>query len=133
MIVEEPFQLIGQLAREGIPIVLVAQNVRQAIRLTTRYYLIERGRVVAQGDYSNEAGRAALLSRISVSDGPAGLGCGACGQQWHAAARASRPSVIAVRRHRPQAHQMAAQNGEESGGGRTERPSRIGHGHDLPP
>ena len=83
MIVEELFLLIGQLAREGIPIVLVEQNVRQAIRLTTRYYLIERGRVVAQGDCSNDVGRAALLSRISVSDGPAGLGCGACGQQWH--------------------------------------------------
>ena len=66
MIVEELFLLIGQLAREGIPIVLVEQNVRQAIRLTTRYYLIERGRVVAQGDSSNDAGRAALLSRISV-------------------------------------------------------------------
>ena len=66
MIVEELFLLIGQLAREGIPIVLVEQNVRRAIRLTTRYYLIERGRVVAQGDSSNDAGRAALLSRISV-------------------------------------------------------------------
>jgi len=66
MIVEELFLLIGQLAREGIPIVLVEQNVRRAIQLTTRYYLIERGRVVAQGDSSNDAGRAALLSRISV-------------------------------------------------------------------
>jgi branched-chain amino acid transport system ATP-binding protein len=66
MIVEELFLLIGQLAREGIPIVLVEQNVRRAIRLTTRYYLIERGRVVAQGDSTNDAGRAALLSRISV-------------------------------------------------------------------
>lgn len=66
MLVEELFLLIGQLAREGIPIVLVEQNVRRVIRLTTRYYLIERGRVVAQGDSSNAAGRAALLSRISV-------------------------------------------------------------------
>ena len=48
MIVEELFLVIGQLAREGIPIVLVEQNVRRAIRPTTRYYLIERGRVVAQ-------------------------------------------------------------------------------------
>jgi branched-chain amino acid transport system ATP-binding protein len=66
IIVEELFLLIGQLAREGIPIVLVEQNVHRAVRLTTRYYLIERGRVVAQGDSSNDAGRAALLSRISV-------------------------------------------------------------------
>lgn len=66
MIVEELFALIGQLAREGIPIVLVEQNVHRAVQLTTRYYLIERGQVVAQGDSSNEAGRAALLGRISV-------------------------------------------------------------------
>lgn len=66
MIVEELFLLMAQLAREGIPIVLVEQNVRRAIRLTTRIYLIERGWVVAQGDSSNDAGRAALLSRISV-------------------------------------------------------------------
>lgn len=66
IIVEELFQLIAQLASEGIPIVLVEQNVRRAVRLTTRYYLIERGGVVAQGDSSDDAGRAALLSRISV-------------------------------------------------------------------
>nr|WP_205960634.1 ABC transporter ATP-binding protein [Ramlibacter rhizophilus] len=66
MIVEELFALIGQLAREGIPIVLVEQNVHRAVRLTTRYYLIERGQVVAQGDSSNDEGRAALLSRLSV-------------------------------------------------------------------
>lgn len=66
IIVEELFSLIGQLAREGIPIVLVEQNVHRAVRLTTRYYLIERGQVVAQGDSSTEAERAALLGRMSV-------------------------------------------------------------------
>lgn len=45
---------------------LVERNVRHVIRLTTRYYLIEYCWVVAQGDYLNDAGRAALLSRISV-------------------------------------------------------------------
>ena len=66
IVVEELFSLIGQLAREGIPIVLVEQNVHRAVQLTTRYYLIERGQVVAQGDSSTEAARAALLSRMSV-------------------------------------------------------------------
>ncbi|MEZ5644668.1 MAG: hypothetical protein R3E94_07640 [Burkholderiaceae bacterium] len=97
MIVEELFLLIGHLAREGIPIVLVEQNVRQAIRLTTRYYLNECGRVVAQGDCSNDVDRAALLSRFSVSDGPAGLGGGDAASNGTTAARASRPSVIAAR------------------------------------
>ena len=66
IIVEELFSLIAQLARDGIPIVLVEQNVHRAVQLTTRYYLIERGQVVAEGDSSNDAGRAALLDRISV-------------------------------------------------------------------
>ncbi len=66
IIVEELFALIGQLARDGTPIVLVEQNVHRAVRLTTRYYLIERGQVVTQGDSSTDAGRTALLSRISV-------------------------------------------------------------------
>ena len=66
IIVEELFSLIGQLAREGIPIVLVEQNVHRAVQLTTRYYMIERGQVVAQGDSSTAVGRAALLARMSV-------------------------------------------------------------------
>ena len=47
IIVDELFELIGQLSREGTPIVLVEQNVHRAIRLTTRHYLIERGQVVS--------------------------------------------------------------------------------------
>jgi branched-chain amino acid transport system ATP-binding protein len=66
MIVDEIFELIAQLARDGTPIVLVEQNVKRALRLTTRHYLIERGRVVAQGDSADESERAALLQRLSV-------------------------------------------------------------------
>jgi branched-chain amino acid transport system ATP-binding protein len=66
MIADELFELIAQLAREGIPIVLVEQNVHRALRLTTRHYLIERGQVVAQGDSASDTERAALLERLSV-------------------------------------------------------------------
>lgn len=66
MIVDEIFELIGKLSREGTPIVLVEQNVHRAIRLTTRHYLIERGQVVAEGNSSDPCDRQALMGRISV-------------------------------------------------------------------
>jgi branched-chain amino acid transport system ATP-binding protein len=66
MIVDEIFELIGKLSREGTPIVLVEQNVHRAIRLTTRHYLIERGQVVAEGKSSDPGDRQALIGRISV-------------------------------------------------------------------
>jgi branched-chain amino acid transport system ATP-binding protein len=66
MIVDELFALIAGLAQEGIPIVLVEQNVHRAIELTTRHYLIERGQVTAEGDSQNPQHRLALLRGISV-------------------------------------------------------------------
>lgn len=66
IIVDELFELIGELSREGTPIVLVEQNVHRAIRLTTRHYLIERGQVILQGDSRVATEREDLLSRISV-------------------------------------------------------------------
>ena len=66
IIVDELFELIGALAREGTPIVLVEQNVHRAIKLTTRHYLIERGQVTLEGDSRDPADRETLLARISV-------------------------------------------------------------------
>lgn len=66
MIVDELFELMAQLAREGIPIVLVEQNVQRAIALTQRYYLIERGQVTAQGRSDDAAQRDELMERLSV-------------------------------------------------------------------
>ena len=66
IIVDELFELISELSREGTPIVLVEQNVHRAIRLTTRHYLIERGQVVAEGNSSDPGDREALMGRISV-------------------------------------------------------------------
>ncbi|MDZ4355407.1 MAG: ABC transporter ATP-binding protein [Variovorax sp.] len=66
MIVDEIFELIGKLSREGTPIVLVEQNVHRALRLTTRHYLIERGQVVAEGNSSDPGDVQALIGRISV-------------------------------------------------------------------
>lgn len=66
MIVDELFELMAGLAREGIPIVLVEQNVQRAIALTQRYYLIERGQITAQGRSDDAMQREELLEKLSV-------------------------------------------------------------------
>ena len=66
MIVDELFALMAGLARDGIPIVLVEQNVRRAIELATRFYVIERGRVVMTGDARVAADRERLDAQIAV-------------------------------------------------------------------
>ena len=66
IIVDELFTLMAGLAQSGIPIVLVEQNVKRAIELTDRFYLIERGQVVAAGRSDDADSRAGLLERIRV-------------------------------------------------------------------
>ncbi|MFM2035794.1 MAG: hypothetical protein RL459_1059 [Pseudomonadota bacterium] len=65
MIVDELFTLIGKLASEGTPIVLVEQNVNRAIGLVNRFYMLERGTVVLEGG-ANFADRSALMERLAV-------------------------------------------------------------------
>ena len=65
MIVDELFTLIGNLASEGIPIVLLEQNVNRAIGLVNRFYMLERGSVVLDGG-ANQADRSALMERLAV-------------------------------------------------------------------
>ena len=66
MIVDELFALMAQLARDGIPILLVEQNVRRAVALTHRFYVLERGQVVSEGRGDSQADREALFERIAV-------------------------------------------------------------------
>lgn len=65
-IVDEIFQLMDGLRRDGIPIVLVEQNVSRAIDLSTRFYAIERGQVVAEGDSGSANDRKELFRHIAV-------------------------------------------------------------------
>ncbi len=60
LLVEQIFQMITEINRQGVTILLVEQNVRAALELTQRAYVIENGRIVGQG--SGEA----LLSFESV-------------------------------------------------------------------
>jgi branched-chain amino acid transport system ATP-binding protein len=49
LLVEEMFALIGQLNREGMPIMLVEQNVVQSLEIAARAYIIENGAVTLSG------------------------------------------------------------------------------------
>jgi len=49
VIVEVIFEVIQQLHREGVTILLVEQNARQALQIADRCYVLETGRVVMSG------------------------------------------------------------------------------------
>ena len=65
MIVSEIFALIGALAADGLLIFLVEQNVHRALDIATRFYAIERGKVVFEGDGRSPAARDQLLAAIA--------------------------------------------------------------------
>ncbi len=49
MIVEQIFEIVATLNREGITVLLVEQNARLALAVAHRAYLLEQGRVALQG------------------------------------------------------------------------------------
>jgi len=49
LVVRDIFDVIQQLHRRGVTILLVEQNVRQALQIADRGYLLETGRVVLSG------------------------------------------------------------------------------------
>ncbi len=44
------FELIKEINKEGVTILLVEQNVRQALEFADRGYVLETGRVVLKGE-----------------------------------------------------------------------------------
>jgi len=66
MIVDEIFEIIVGLRDSGIPVLLVEQNVHRALDVCTRFYALERGQVILQGDAGSASDREALLQAISV-------------------------------------------------------------------
>ncbi|AYC33813.1 ATP-binding cassette domain-containing protein [Pseudomonas cavernae] len=62
IIIQQIFDIIEQLRRDGVTVFLVEQNANQALKLADRAYVLENGRVVMQG--SGEA----LLSDPKVRD-----------------------------------------------------------------
>ena len=65
-IVDEIFTLMEGLRRDGIPILLVEQNMHRAIGLVQRFYVLERGAVVMSGDGAKAADREALMRQLAV-------------------------------------------------------------------
>jgi branched-chain amino acid transport system ATP-binding protein len=49
IIVEEVFELIARVAKEGQSILIVEQNLVQALSVATRAYVLETGHIVMQG------------------------------------------------------------------------------------
>jgi len=49
LLVEQIFAMITEINRQGVTVLLVEQNVRAALELAHRAYVIENGRIVGQG------------------------------------------------------------------------------------
>ena len=49
MLVEQVFQMIGQIAAVGVSILLAAQNANDALQISRSTYVMETGRVVLEG------------------------------------------------------------------------------------
>jgi branched-chain amino acid transport system ATP-binding protein len=48
-LVDEVLDTVGRLKQQGMTIVLVEQNVREALDLADRAYVLQTGRIVAEG------------------------------------------------------------------------------------
>ncbi|MGH6708788.1 MAG: ABC transporter ATP-binding protein [Bradyrhizobium sp.] len=66
MIVADIFSIIAEMKAEGAIVLLVEQNVNGALAVADRFYVIERGAIVAEGNAGNETDRARLMQAITV-------------------------------------------------------------------
>jgi len=53
ILVEQMFEMIKEINQQGVTVLLVEQNVRAALELTHRAYVLENGRIVGQGTGSD--------------------------------------------------------------------------------
>ena len=49
IMVQQMFEMIGEINKQGVTVLLVEQNVRAALTLAHRAYVIENGRILGQG------------------------------------------------------------------------------------
>lgn len=66
MIVEELFAIIREMKAAGSTVLLVEQNVHQALAVCDRFIAIERGRVMLSGDAKNKDDCNRLIEMIAV-------------------------------------------------------------------
>src|SRR3546814_8942675 len=67
LIVRDMFRIIRQINAQGTSVLLVEQNVAMAMELAKRAYVMEEGRIVAQGEASE------LLTRPEIQKAYLGL------------------------------------------------------------
>ena len=60
LVVHDLFAAIRRIAAEGITMLLVEQNVATALQIAQRVYVLEQGRIVAEGDPD------AMMSRSEI-------------------------------------------------------------------
>lgn len=53
VLVEEMFALFAKLKQQGITILLVEQNVQQALKISDRAYILDQGKIVFQDTAEN--------------------------------------------------------------------------------
>lgn len=66
IIVQELTALMQSLAKEGQAILLVEQNIHLALKLSDRFYLMERGQIELAGRSDDESARETLFADLSV-------------------------------------------------------------------
>jgi branched-chain amino acid transport system ATP-binding protein len=60
--VEEIFRILGRLQEEKIPVLLIEQNARAALRIATRGYVMETGSITLEGTSSELLGNPRVVS-----------------------------------------------------------------------
>ncbi|MBO6720175.1 MAG: ABC transporter ATP-binding protein [Rhizobiaceae bacterium] len=66
MIVAEIFAIIRELKEQGVAVLLVEQNLHEALSVCDRFYAIDRGAVVLEGDAEDDEDRNRLIEAIAV-------------------------------------------------------------------
>ncbi|MFN3347652.1 ABC transporter ATP-binding protein [Pseudorhodoplanes sp.] len=66
MIVADLYAIIGEMKAAGCAVLLVEQNVHQALTVCDRFVAIERGRVTFSGDAANKSDCERLMEVIAV-------------------------------------------------------------------
>lgn len=68
LITQEIMRLIQRINREGVTVLLVEQNARQALRISSRAYVLEKGLIQMQGDARALANDPSVLSAYLACD-----------------------------------------------------------------
>lgn len=66
MIVAEVFAIVRELRDRGAIVLLVEQNVHEALSVADRFHVVERGKIVFSGEAGVEADRTRLMQLIAV-------------------------------------------------------------------